>query len=151
MSMPAGLAGVLPKAHGDRSASAAAVARGLPAVLTHGRSERNGARGQGPRRSADFDRRAGGDSGLIVVILSAQEHNSDLNKALPGRRGVEVPGLGAENSTIQRHNRRGHTHRQTSQTVPAGGRRLACCHAPLRGAQAGGLYWRGQTGLRGQS
>ncbi|KAJ1153576.1 hypothetical protein NDU88_006335 [Pleurodeles waltl] len=46
---------------------------GLPAVLTHGRSERNGAGGRRPRRSADLDRRAGGDSGLIVVIPSAHD------------------------------------------------------------------------------
>ncbi|KAJ1169866.1 hypothetical protein NDU88_001754 [Pleurodeles waltl] len=78
MPMPAGLAGVLPLAHGDRSASAAAVAqdRGLPAVLTHGRSERNRARGQGPQRSADLDRCTGGESGLIVVIQSGTEVSS---------------------------------------------------------------------------
>ncbi|KAJ1126226.1 hypothetical protein NDU88_004634 [Pleurodeles waltl] len=75
MPMPAGLAGVLPLAHGDRSASAAATARGqgLPAVLTCGCSERNGARGPDPRRSAVLDRRAGGDSGLIVVIPSVHD------------------------------------------------------------------------------
>ncbi|KAJ1209087.1 hypothetical protein NDU88_004466 [Pleurodeles waltl] len=49
MPMPAGLAGVLPLAHGDQSDSVAAAAwgRGLLAVLTHGRSERSGAGARG--------------------------------------------------------------------------------------------------------
>ncbi|KAJ1201513.1 hypothetical protein NDU88_005322 [Pleurodeles waltl] len=46
---------------------------GLPAVLTRGRSERNGVRGRGPRRRADLDRHSAGDSGLIVVIPSAHD------------------------------------------------------------------------------
>ncbi|KAJ1201315.1 hypothetical protein NDU88_005128 [Pleurodeles waltl] len=67
--------------------------------------------------------------------LSAQEHNPNLIKALPWR-GARVPGLGAERSTMQRHDRWGHTHRQALETVPVRGRRLVCCHDLLRGAHA---------------
>ncbi|KAJ1175541.1 hypothetical protein NDU88_000828 [Pleurodeles waltl] len=53
--------------------------------------------------------------------------------------GAGVPRLGAERSTIQRHDRWGYTHRQALETVPVRGRRLVCCHDFLRGAHATSL------------